>query len=48
MHTRGLGCEHEVTKRTREGWGVSMRLQNAHKCQINHVNSSTIHVGRHT
>ena len=30
MHTRGLGCEHEVTKCTREGWGVSMRLQNAY------------------
>ena len=31
MHARGLGCEGEVTKCTREGWGSKVRLQNAHK-----------------
>ena len=31
MHTRGLGCEGEVTKCTQEGLGSRVRLQNAHE-----------------
>ena len=27
MHTRGLGCEGEVTNCTQEGWGARVRLQ---------------------
>ena len=26
MHTRGLGCEGEVTKCTQEGWGARVSM----------------------